>query len=605
MPEIKDRYQLDPYKSIPDVWILDEDFQKMDIIDDYTSLIWSRRYYEVGDFELYVRVTDKNLRLLNVDLSNTVRFIMRNDTKEVMRIEKIEISTDAEEGDFITASGRDLRCLLYQRVTRTEEKYGTTIESPVNGDILNSNTTKIVDVIYDLVNLNVANPMKTGFIISGLFLKPTQVSDEIRKMPYFTMGTKPDLDIATSAMSVGYGENIGEKVEELCNDFRIGWKAEWNGSQIVFSCYEGADRTREVVFSEEFCNLVKFTNTENLEDFYNTMILFNTEVDEDGNESATDVVTFGEEAGFVRFEKGFNGSEDLDVPTTSTLRELLFAYKLPSSYNVHWISMTETSSGGSDPTYTYHYHEEDSSTPNPDDENRTGNDYMSADDPKIIITAYSASEGSWWGDDVWNISIDFLYYPFRIYSDEYLDDLKSATGNCGTVENINGVECYVVTRDNDPNKVLHIGTGIIRNKYWPWDADTGYFGNPWALTIPAEYSEDGEEHVFTIADGTSSSYNDETRWNCVPFSFDIELSSILINDRYTAKAYGMVEEALSTNDFEGEIAPDINYTYREDYDIGDKIRIKTDIGIQKDVRILEAVETFDSDGYNIEVKFGV
>ena len=109
MPQIKDRYSIDPYSKIPDVWILDSNFQKLGLIDDYTSLIWSRRYYEVGDFELDERVTDKNLKLLNVDLSTTARFIMRNDTTEVMRIEKIEIATDAEEGDFITASGRDWR----------------------------------------------------------------------------------------------------------------------------------------------------------------------------------------------------------------------------------------------------------------------------------------------------------------------------------------------------------------------------------------------------------------------------------------------------------------------------------------------------------------
>ena len=109
---------------------------------------------------------------------------------------------------------------------------------------------------------------------------------------------------------------------------------------------------------------------------------------------------------------------------------------------------------------------------------------------------------------------------------------------------------------------------------------------------------------FSLPETTSDNVN-ALQNHTVPFAMSLELKPVFIRERYMNKAYSMVEANLSSNEFEGEIAPDVNYKYREDYDIGDKIRIKTDIGIQKDVRILEAVETFDSDGYNIEVKFGV
>ena len=616
MPEIKDRYQLEPYESIPDVWILDEDFQKMDIIDDYTSLIWSRRYYEVGDFELYVRVTDKNLKLLNVDLSTTARFIMRNDTKEVMRIEKIEISTDAEEGDFITASGRDLRCLLYQRVTNEEISLGETLNSPVTGDTLNDDAVKITEAIYTMVNYNLYNP-----------------SDSKRKIPRFIIQTNT-IDVGTSAMRIDVGENVGEKVEELCNDFRIGWKAEWNGSQIVFTCYEGEDRTSEVVFSEEFSNLIKFTNTENLEDFYNTMLVHNEYTDEDGNESE-DVIIFGEDEGFTRFEKSFSASEDLDVSTTLSMSEVAYAYKFPLSYKITYQDYTEYELSPNAIMYAgYNF---GSDYENPDDtyidddgeeHGRKGSDYMS-ENGKLVITRADYYEENM--NSNWEVDLMLLEYDFYIYNDDWLEELKSWFNNEGTVIDKEGKPCYHV--ENIP-----VGSGHIRINEHIWQRPSqrpvGVFDKYWHLYIPADYTEDGnavtrfyaleqvgvdreaaEERGYSEEEYPDLVFGYQTNpvykrgllfcRNTFPFSFDIEMNSILIRERYMAKCYSMVEEALSTNDFEGEIAPDVNYRYREDYDIGDKISIKTDIGIQKDVRILEAVETFDSDGYNIEVKFGV
>lgn len=618
MPEIKDRYQLEPYESIPDVWILDEDFQKMDIIDDYTSLIWSRRYYEVGDFELYVRVTDKNLRLLNVDLSTTARFIMRNDTKEVMRIEKIEISTDAEEGDFITASGRDLRCLLYQRVTNEEISLGETLNSPVTGDTVNSDAVKITEAIYTMVNYNLYNP-----------------SDSKRKIPRFSIRTNT-IDVGTSAMRINVGENVGEKVEELCNDFRIGWKAEWNGSQIVFTCYEGEDRTSEVVFSEEFSNLIKFTNTENLEDFYNTMLLHNEYTDEEGNESE-DTIVFGNDEGFTRFEKAFSGSEDLDVPTTLSMHELAYTYKFPLSYKITYQNYTDDgNSGGSDPTYYYAAQNYGSDYENPydtyidedgEERGRKGSDYMS-ENGKLVITRADFYENN--DNDNYEIDLMLLDYDFYVYNDEWLAELESWFEGKGELRTEHGLRVYHV--ENIP-----VGSGHIRTNYHliqrPSQKPVGKWERYWNIYIPAEYTEDGQavtrfyalpyvgqteeeadergypvdEYPDRVLGRTTVNgiTNNNFSTHTLPFSFDIEMSTILVRERYIAKCYSMMEEALSTNDFEGEIAPDVNYRYREDYDIGDKIRIKTDIGIQKDVRILEAVETFDSDGYNIEVKFGV
>ena len=41
-----------------DLYIADQNFQIVGIIDAPSSLIWAERYFEIGDFEIYVPATD-------------------------------------------------------------------------------------------------------------------------------------------------------------------------------------------------------------------------------------------------------------------------------------------------------------------------------------------------------------------------------------------------------------------------------------------------------------------------------------------------------------------------------------------------------------------
>ena len=69
--------------------ILNKLFQPVSILEGYTSLIWTKRYYGYGDFELYIAADSALLDVLQKDF-----FITRSDDESVMIIEKIEIKTD-------------------------------------------------------------------------------------------------------------------------------------------------------------------------------------------------------------------------------------------------------------------------------------------------------------------------------------------------------------------------------------------------------------------------------------------------------------------------------------------------------------------------------
>lgn len=55
--------------------------------------------------------------------------------------------------------------------------------------------------------------------------------------------------------------------------------------------------------------------------------------------------------------------------------------------------------------------------------------------------------------------------------------------------------------------------------------------------------------------------------------------------------------------FDAEIIPDITYKYRSDYNLGDIVRIQNDYGITANVRITEAVEVWDTNGYQLQLKY--
>ena len=54
--------------------------------------------------------------------------------------------------------------------------------------------------------------------------------------------------------------------------------------------------------------------------------------------------------------------------------------------------------------------------------------------------------------------------------------------------------------------------------------------------------------------------------------------------------------------FEGTAIPEMQYAYKEDYNLGDLVRIRTDYGISAEARITEVIEVSDENGYSIEPK---
>ena len=92
-------------------YILDKSFKTVTVIDRYFSMIWTRRFWDVGDFELYLPADSNLLHFFEIGY-----YVHRKDCECTMMIDRIEIKTDAENGNYFIISGKSAENILSYRV---------------------------------------------------------------------------------------------------------------------------------------------------------------------------------------------------------------------------------------------------------------------------------------------------------------------------------------------------------------------------------------------------------------------------------------------------------------------------------------------------------
>ena len=109
-----------------DVLVLDESFTAIGILDSYKSLIWTDRFAEYGDFEIYAAMDTDLETLLQKD-----RYLWMNDSEHVMMIESVKITTDAEDGNFLTVTGKSLEAILGRRIIWNQKEFKGSLQDAI------------------------------------------------------------------------------------------------------------------------------------------------------------------------------------------------------------------------------------------------------------------------------------------------------------------------------------------------------------------------------------------------------------------------------------------------------------------------------------------
>ena len=204
-----------------DIAVLDRDFMKKGIIDDFSSLIWHRKYHDTGTFQLTCPATANNL-----DLIQNQRLLHKPGTDEAGLIDTFSItSKDGEEE--IEASGYFLTGLLKRRIIQPQ--------------------TTLYDTYAAIMHTLVSSHAAAG-------------AGDLRKLPGLQMPASPD-DGGDKVRLQVTGKNLLTYLNALSLASDVGFRIKYMRSYMLFDTYKGIDRSvtqsenARVVFSEEYENL--------------------------------------------------------------------------------------------------------------------------------------------------------------------------------------------------------------------------------------------------------------------------------------------------------------------------------------------------------------
>jgi hypothetical protein len=203
-----------------DVYVLNSSHEPIAVIDAFKSLIWTRRYYNCGDFELYIPANDSLLPYLQPDY-----FLIRDNDDSVMVIEKLELQTDAENGDFFIVSGRSLESILLRRIFNRQYALSTT---SVNG------------AVWAMIQeCTTVHPPNTG---------------TYRQIQGLGVNFNPDYMIEGNVQAQFTGQTLLDAIISICQPREVGFKMTFSGTNLLLTLYKGGEAN--VIFSPEFDNLI-------------------------------------------------------------------------------------------------------------------------------------------------------------------------------------------------------------------------------------------------------------------------------------------------------------------------------------------------------------
>lgn len=223
-------------------------------IENQTSLIWTRRFFEPGEMEIHAPITEKNLKLLQP--GNIISMKGKPEAAIIADIEKEESDVKNE----ITVKGPFLNSYMNRRIIRTVFNFRGTVEEAIRAAY---NIVKPIPLV-ELGDLN-------GF----------------EETIEFQQSFKNLLDVETKLSKAGL---IG-----------IRFRPDFDRHKIIFETYKGRDRSvsqgkiKRVTFSEKYNNLT------------NSVYKYNDEL------LKTCAIVGGEGEGLARKLVVVGGGEGLDL----------------------------------------------------------------------------------------------------------------------------------------------------------------------------------------------------------------------------------------------------------------------------------------------------
>lgn len=204
-----------------ELYILDDAFQPIGLVDQFTSFIWTRKYYDTGSFSLYCDAG-------YYSLFQSGSYLYRSDDMELGVLESLNFSQSDTGEKSVNVKGRFLKGILADRVI----------------DKVQNLSGKTGDIMIRLVNL---------LAISS--------SDPARKIPHLSCA--PELGYGSNIEVQATGDILLDKLHSLGKEDELSCRISYlhNNHSLLFEVWQGLDRTQGqsdnswAVFSDQYENI--------------------------------------------------------------------------------------------------------------------------------------------------------------------------------------------------------------------------------------------------------------------------------------------------------------------------------------------------------------
>lgn len=242
------------------------------VVENFSSFVWTDRYYSAGDFELYVPPT---IRVLTQYIPDY--YVVRPDSEHVMIIDSVLLEED-DDGYSYKISGESLESILKRRILWTD----TTLSG------------------------NFQDAIKT--LLDGSIISPSIADRKIDNFVFVKSEDEAITSLTIEEAEYSKDETIYDIIEKNCQEFEIGFKVTLTSdNKFAFTLYKGVDRSYDqtavpyVIFSPAFDNLTSSSFLKSYTDYKNVALVTGTSTDGEGE--STDLSTVvGEASGLDRRE---------------------------------------------------------------------------------------------------------------------------------------------------------------------------------------------------------------------------------------------------------------------------------------------------------------
>lgn len=259
------------------LYIYSPNMEMLGVIEEITSLLWTRKYWEPGEFKLLVPFNDTHNKLLQED-----NIIFKHGDTEAAEIKYVSISKNLEGFEVIEVQGKFLTQWIGKRVIGTQ----------------------LVNVSATAQNL-----------VRRIVDENCVTTSAARKIPRLSMANDPVIESSKILYTSEVYVNALDAVVDIAQGSKIGFRINSDRSTgfHTFSTYKGMDCTEKnsagnppCIFSQDYDNVLEQEYSRSTEKYKNTAYVTGEVRDDESYET---VIVNAENTGLARNELHISGGD--------------------------------------------------------------------------------------------------------------------------------------------------------------------------------------------------------------------------------------------------------------------------------------------------------